>query len=314
MNQQITPLIGISAIFNIIGHVVIICSIRKCRQLHTKCHLVLANLCLSDMIMGATLFPFLVTARGFDDSPYKCHILRTIAEMIEYTALNCTIMNLLLLTLDRYIACMHAFKYANISKRCVACILGVCWVMSALMSALCLIEQPANRTAPTIIRERMSSDAIHTTLVLGGAVFITVLQIRLCRLSTAYVSSAMKERRRLHGKMAELYDLTRSQRKAIAIVVAMTVAFAFCYIPMGILKVLRFLHYRTAPVLIAEKVSAALIPLNGAINPAVYGLSSRTLRTAVFHSASKLAQRFLQRKSTNRVSTINQPRRGAPTM
>ena len=280
-NGRILPVLGIFAVINITSHGIVLLVIHKCPKFHSKAYLILVSLSFSDLLMGVILFPASLTSKLLENAGKSCDFVQSVSEFFLYASVFCTILNIALLNLDRYRACMNGLKYTDEISTLLLRELAACWLIAMLLSGLSLLEAPTKRDTPTIVRERLSTDVCHVILATVGLVLIVVTQLILYRSSSACIQRIIKERTRLYGLQAEKLALVKRQRKTAFVVLAITLAFAICYLPMAVMKLLRFAHVAGKTASVMESVFAPLIPLSGALNPWVYGLSSSSLRKAL---------------------------------
>ncbi len=274
VEARLIPAFGIFGLVGLTGHFLVIWTCIKTESLHATCHAIIVNLSASDMLMAATLFPLSLAAKLLGEE--RCSTVQSIAEVTEYTAFSCTVYNLVLLNIDRYLACLHVLVAIALS-----------WVIAGSISGLCLLEPPTSRVTP-FIRERQSTDIYFVTATLLGLVIIIYCQVKLYKASQRYLRDAMKERKRLQGANVACLDLLRQQRKAALVLTAITLVFAFCYLPMVITKMCHFAQIDNEALKKAENFAAPLIILNGTLNPFLYGLTNSLLRGAMMRQLKRI--------------------------
>lgn len=126
--------LGFFALLTVSGNVLVITAISIKPYLHTATNIMLASLAAADLIVGTVVMPpnavMQITGRWHFGATF-CHVWRA----CDVLASTCSIWNLCLVSIDRYIGVKDAFRYtARVTHRKTGFAVAFVWICSFLLS------------------------------------------------------------------------------------------------------------------------------------------------------------------------------------
>ncbi|KAF7491743.1 Histamine H1 receptor [Sarcoptes scabiei] len=127
-------ILALLSLLTFLGNAMVVHAIRTERKLHTVSNMFILSLAIADLIVGLVVMPLSSTYVLYGDwilGLFVCQFWL----LIDYTASTASILNLLILSLDRYWSIRSPLKYLSerTKKRALAMI-GIVWLISALWS------------------------------------------------------------------------------------------------------------------------------------------------------------------------------------
>ncbi|KAH9507548.1 hypothetical protein Btru_051427 [Bulinus truncatus] len=120
-------LYGSISLLAVIGNGLVILVIVKNRRMHTVTNIFIANLAVSDVIIGLFSIPFQFQA-ALLQRWVLANFMCSLAPFVQVVSVNVSIFTLSVIAVDRYIAVIHPFK-AGCSKKSAAIIISVIWAV-----------------------------------------------------------------------------------------------------------------------------------------------------------------------------------------
>lgn len=126
-------------------NLLVITSISHFRQLHTPTNLLLLSLAISDLLVGLLVMP--VEMVRFVESCWLLgDLMCALSYIIGFTLTSASVGNMVLISIDRYVAISHPLQYAGtITRGRVELCVCLCWASSLLYNSLILkdhLRQP----------------------------------------------------------------------------------------------------------------------------------------------------------------------------
>ncbi|XP_029936897.1 trace amine-associated receptor 13c-like [Myripristis murdjan] len=121
-------------------NLLVIISISHYRQLHTTTNLLLLSLAVSDLLVGLLMMPVEIVLTG------ACWLLGdllcTLYYVVEFIITSASIGNMVLISVDRYVAICDPLCYpTKVTPRRVKICVCLCWMCSVFYSSLLLNDQ-----------------------------------------------------------------------------------------------------------------------------------------------------------------------------
>ncbi|KAK6979649.1 neuropeptide Y receptor type 2 [Biomphalaria glabrata] len=120
-------LYGSISLLAVIGNGLVILVIVKNRRMHTVTNIFIANLAVSDVIIGLFSIPFQFQA-ALLQRWVLANFMCPLSPFVQVVSVNVSIFTLSVIAVDRYIAVIHPFK-AGCSKKSAAIIISVIWAV-----------------------------------------------------------------------------------------------------------------------------------------------------------------------------------------
>lgn len=254
------------------------------RLLQTPPSLLIANLCVSDLMVGLVAGN-LVAVKDiyrYQNLPVPLNLDRII-RLVFALSLFVSSGTIIALSCDRYIVVMHPFKYkSTVTKTRVKYFIAVMWAVSL---ALCFV--PVTKIPEKILAIAFAH--IHASF---PAILLTVMYIKVFR--------ALGERKRelreagITKEMRSKQVLDRERKMVVTILIVLAL-FYVTFLPEFIaLHVLHFCEPCTGSLVFRklEIVFSRFLFLNSAMNPFVYAWRLPKYRKAVFTCFANLKFRY----------------------
>ncbi|XP_037793621.1 LOW QUALITY PROTEIN: dopamine receptor 2-like [Penaeus monodon] len=133
-NLSLCLLLLFFAVSTIFGNGLVIVAVARERYLHTVTNYFIMSLAVADCLVGALVMPFSALYDSFDYWPFGpdfCDVWRS----FDVLASTASILNLCVISLDRYWAITDPFSYpSRMSSRRACMLIALVWVCSALIS------------------------------------------------------------------------------------------------------------------------------------------------------------------------------------
>ena len=224
--------------FGIIGNILVIATIFLNPNMRSTIYYLLANLALSDLLF-AILAPFhvsmLLDKYNWQYGERFCRIYYFIFR--SFYAFS--IMNLILITVERFLATRYPLSFRGNPKRTLALILGT-WVLSFVFSSPFLSVMTLFRVSADYHRctqnwpNKLASRAYYTI------VYVLLYFIPLALMAFMYALISMTLRKQPLGFLTDKNDTQRKQFKArkrmSLLVIVIVIAFFVCWTPWNIME------------------------------------------------------------------------------
>lgn len=265
---------------------VIILFIRN-RSLKTVTNSFLVSLAASDLLAGMVGIPLTISCSVFRDNNF-CPPAQLIWRFISVS----TVLHILLVSVDRYIAIKYAMRYHNIVTRKVFCALTtLAWTSAAFVSLIQLSWRTNARMNEGEDEHLNKAQIIYDLTIFGlfFAVPLFVMAFTYCRI---FITVRYHERQicRYHSPSDTEQALSHNsaQRKTATIFLTMLIVFIVCWLPYFILSFQEeFGHYESPPVWVVYVFYYHTRFFTSLSNPLLYVLGKRDFREALTQAICK---------------------------
>ncbi|XP_071495971.1 histamine H2 receptor-like [Diadema antillarum] len=296
-HRSLVSTISLATCFSIIilttlvGNVLVCLSPLVCRRLRTATYIFLVSLAIADLLLGITVLPFsavLTIRRQWFFGPVFCNIY------ISCDVMFCTssILHLLVISLDRYMAITRPYAYQRKMNRQKAFIaLGIVWTISLLISFLPLHlgwNTGDNKVQNYAKLDECSLSSNVTYALFDGIVLffiplivMTLVYIRLVRIANRQARAIKKLMVGSNEDPEERANRRRSvdEHRALKIIAIVMGCFIVCWVPY-------FTMFTFQPLckwVISDTLYDVFLwlgYLNSTVNPVVYACMNREFRLA----------------------------------
>lgn len=224
--------------FGIIGNILVIATIFLNPNMRSTIYYLLANLAFSDLLF-AVLAPFHVST-VLDDYNWKygenfCRVYYFIFR--SFYAFS--IMNLILITVERFLATRYPLSFRGNPKRTLALILAT-WVLSFVFSSPFLWVTKYKRISATNSRCYQEWPSLLASRAYYTIVYVILYFIPLALMTFMYALISMTLRKQPLGFLTDKNDTQRKQFKArkrmSLLVIVIVIAFFICWSPWNIIE------------------------------------------------------------------------------
>ncbi|CAL8395828.1 unnamed protein product [Boreogadus saida] len=256
----------------VLENVTVLLALWRNQRFHSRMYFLIGNLALSDLLAGVAYVVNIFTSgrNTFFLSPAQW----LAREGSMFVALSASTFSLLAIGIERHMTMVRLRPCEAAGRGRLLGLLGACWAVSVLLSALpslgwnCLDDVASCSTVLPLYAK--SYVAFCITVFSALLVAIVLLYTRIYRLVTS-------SGRRVGSRPSE-----RSLALLRTVVIVLGV-FVVCWAPLFLLLLLDVgCSPERCPLLYQVDWFIALAVLNSALNPLIYTLSSREMRSAFF--------------------------------
>ncbi|TNN48969.1 Trace amine-associated receptor 6 [Liparis tanakae] len=137
-------LLSLISVITVTLNLLVIISISHFRQLHCPTNLLILSLAVSDLLVGLLLMP--VEIIYIEDCWFLGDVLCTVYYLIDYIITAASVANMVLISVDRYIAICDPLRYpTRVTKRRAQYCVCLCWIWSIIFRMVLLhdhLEEP----------------------------------------------------------------------------------------------------------------------------------------------------------------------------
>lgn len=125
-------------VFTVALNLLVIISISHFRQLHSPTNLILLSLAISDLLVGLLVMP-VESLRFIETCWLLGDLMCTLSYIVGFTLTSASVGNMVLISIDRYVAICYPLQYPNrITRSRVEVSVCLCWACSLLHNGLVL--------------------------------------------------------------------------------------------------------------------------------------------------------------------------------
>ncbi|XP_062243320.1 trace amine-associated receptor 8b-like [Platichthys flesus] len=218
-------------------NLLVVISISHFRQLHTPTNLLLLSLAVSDLLVGLLVMP-VEMVRVIESCWRLGEVMCALIDIISFTLTSASVGNMVLISIDRYVAICHPLHYNNkITRSRIEVCVCLCWACSLLYSGLILkdhLRQPDRHSScygECVVVINFVSGAVDLVITfIGPSSAIVLLYMRVFVVA---VSQARALRSHITAVAGGSVTVTakRSERKAARTLGVVILVFLITFCP-----------------------------------------------------------------------------------
>ncbi len=280
---------GLAGLAAIIGNAVVLWLIARNESLRTISNLFLSSLAAADFLVGTVIAPAWISKRclGYNADTY----VQTYGKANDYLWIHTTVattFNLCCVSLDRYIAIIHPFRYKDlVNKRRCFLVIATVWLMSLILPCSRFLVMDGSVTL-------WLSFTIITVLI--PMIVITFCSIRILRVAAEQSKKIKSDNTLQHQDAVKRGKRNFKAAKTVSIVVGL---FVVCWLPSLVTSLVNYftpdrcgLNKQLSYYTVWTSVEALAFTSSG-INPWVYCLRNDEFCEALIRTFPHLTRRNL---------------------
>lgn len=205
------------------------------RQLHTPTNLLLLSLAVSDLLVGLLLMP--VEIIYIEACWYLGDVLCTLYYVVDYIITSASVANMVLISVDRYIAICDPLRYSTkVTTRRAKTSVFLCWLCSIIYRIVLLndhLEKPGRSNSClgqcVVVINNLAGivDLIFTFIIP-----ITIIIVLYMRVFVVVLTTARTIKSQITAVTAQhLGAVKTTEMKAARTLGVVVVVFLFCFCP-----------------------------------------------------------------------------------
>ena len=256
-------------------------------------HKILLCLLVSDdlQILGITLITFIGLGLQPTVISQSCQILRQVIEVIAAQTHCASTGFILLLAIERYIACIYSLRFYAIITPTRANNAVVCVCVISILFGLLALHPNAPNYSQSLYGSNPRSLWLYITTVVVSSIFLTVIQGSLYRLSRKKLKVVPQN---MFGTQKEKYDSKRRQLKLSFAASIVVIMYVVCMLPMACSSAYIFFNPKRELVKVTG-IAVFLTMLNTFADPFVYGFGMADMRQGIKREFKQLKQRVCKK-------------------
>lgn len=267
---------SICCCFIIMANAMIIAAVGTNRRFHFPFYYLLANLAASDFLAGiAYVYLMFKTGKISRDLSLQAYFFR---QGLLDVSLSASLINLLVIALERYISIMNWKVHSNLTKRRVTLLIALVWGISLFMGAVpslgwnCICSLDLCSTlAPIFSRSYLIfwsvSNLVLFLIMVGIYLRIYIYVTRKTVVLNAHTSRSIQRK--------------RTPIKLIKTVMTVLGAFVICWTPGLVVLLMDGLNCEECKVLKFKRGLLLLAVLNSVMNPIIYSYRDEEMWTTI---------------------------------
>lgn len=268
----------------IFGNLLILLSIARFKRLRTRINVLIANLAVSDLLVGIVMIPYDLNFM-FNTSLRQNKLTCLLRHTFEIAFIGSSVLNLLVISIERYLAIVHPlFHVKKSTKNWLATLIASSWVISILVACLPLFGwnswYPGVPCDPMYIYSKSYSGLVYCILI-GSMIANFVMYVQVVNTALAQLRALQAETSVVADDALRHVHIKKKSIKKTKMMILVLGVFAICWGPycLTILFETIFLEPSDSMELV-EKFLACFGILNSGLNWIIFGLKNSSYRKA----------------------------------
>ena len=265
------------------GNSLILFSIARFRRLRTRMNILVANLSVSDFLVGLIMIPYdisFVMVEDLRQNKWTC-LLR---ETFQILFLGSSVLNLLLISVERYLAIMFPLAHVHRrSRKWLALLILASWFFAILVSILPLLGVNTWRpgvpcdSAYTLPKEYtiVTNIVLISSLIVNFVLYVRVVHKALSQFNSQYDVYTISKCGGVRHVQNRKKNLLKTQ-----IMIIVLGAFVVCWGPYCIATIVEAVIGESDGTILTTRFLSSFGRLNCGINWIIFGVKNRTYRNA----------------------------------
>lgn len=260
---------GLTAIIAVAGNSLMLYVFYSCKKLQTPSNLLLASLCITDLITGSIVQPLTIARRLIEATGAHNCVIRAVCAFHAFLCIGVSIQSIAVVSIDRCLAIKMPFQYANIaSARRYLWVVGIYWLVWTSIATFPFLAV-LDASQFFIVIATLICINIGIVLACYGQIFIVVLSHR----------KRIHEQTPQQKHLGKGVDNRENNTNTIAIVILVML---ICYLPLLPLLAFRgIVGDHVHIVYIFDAWVDVFVYACSSANPVIYWYRSKEIKSAV---------------------------------
>lgn len=282
----VVPIIfGMIAVFGFAGNMLVIIVVISNKQMRNTTNLLIINLAVADLLFIVICVPFTAAGYAMPVWPFGTVFCKIYQYMINVTA-YASVYTLVMMSLDRYLAVVHAISSMTIrTERNAYVVIILSWVLIMLLNTPILMQY---EKLDYVFHGEDRSACLNIEIVedpqegriLYGCFFAFSYVVPLTLVCILY---GFMLKRLLYGGVSrcnQSAEILRSKKRVTRMVVMVVVIFALCWLPIQLILMIQYFGtYPESTTFVGIQIASNCIAyMNSCVNPLLYAFLSDNFR------------------------------------
>ncbi|XP_071131266.1 histamine H2 receptor-like [Mytilus edulis] len=268
----------------IFGNTLILISIFKFKRLRTRINMLIANLATSDLLIGTVMIPydlFFIFNAPMRHDKYTCLLRYT----FETSFLGSSVLNLLVISIERYLAIMYPLQHASrATRRWLISLMASSWIISIFVACLPLLGwnswYPGIPCDSTYINPKSYKGLIFLFFI-GSIIANFVMYVKVVKIAFSQINAIQSEKSAMTEDTFRHVRVKKNNIKKTKMMILVLGVFAVCWGPYCVTLVFETLFLEPSDNLeMAKKCLACFGLINSGLNWIIFGVKNSSFRKA----------------------------------
>uniref|UniRef100_A0A8C4RKB3 G-protein coupled receptors family 1 profile domain-containing protein n=1 Tax=Erpetoichthys calabaricus TaxID=27687 RepID=A0A8C4RKB3_ERPCA len=248
---------AVAVMFTFCGNLVVIISISHFKQLHTPTNILILSLAVADFLVGLINMPFMAI-QSVETCWYFGDIFCSVYTIVLYLLTETSILNLVIIAIDRYIAVCDPLLYSTKVN-----------VHVALFAKGVMGSDSCTGDCLLVVSKTWGTVDLIFSFVFPTCIMVTLYTNIFVVAKRHIIAIAMQQK--VSGAETKINAIKKSERKAAKTLGIVVAVFNLCWLPIYIFSILNQLMNFSVPYVILVGF-LWLGYLNSGLNPIIYAL------------------------------------------
>lgn len=268
----------------IFGNSLILISIALFKRLRTRMNILIANLAVSDLLIGLVMIPYDMCFLHYNylrSGKYTC-LLR---HSIEFSFLGASVLNLLVISVERYYAIVKPLKHVRAATtKLLVTMIASSWAVVIAVACLPLVgwnSWATDMPCDTSLIHTKGYNGLVVSILVGSIIANFIMYIQVVRTAFSQLKAIKAQSKSAADDTNPHLESKRKNIKKTKLMILVLGVFAICWGPFCITMIFETLFLESSETLeLIKKFFGCFGLLNSGLNWIIYGAKNKTYRKA----------------------------------